>query len=209
MAENMSFRSSMRGFNRNDVIEYIKKLLDENNALLEEKTALEVNLAEKEQLLLQQEQTLAQMEEEKKNGEQDAARLGEAMFEAKRFSDRLMREANDRVERLFDEVSQVTDASENQLQGLIGQMDQLSEEVHMSMSALSDKLAALEQVLGGFGGDALTASRQLRRQFEEDLAKTYGSDQLSAPENMAAQPSENASGAGSRKKALRVRIVKK
>ena len=93
MAEIPSFRSSINGFHRGDVIEFIKKILDENALLTEE---LSREKEEKSELQAEIENYRNQIEGFHTDRQNEQV-LGRAMYDARRFSDELVREAVDQA----------------------------------------------------------------------------------------------------------------
>lgn len=110
-----SFRSSMNGFNRNDVIAYIDTVLAEKVEIEKKVAELEKEIEE----LHAANDTLKEIivDEEKKNEKElknkceecdlakvYEARLGAAMLDAKRFSEILVKEANDKASGMFSKA---------------------------------------------------------------------------------------------------------
>ena len=98
MADNYSFRSSVNGFNRNDVMAFVEKILEESEKQKEKINSLEQEVEKKNTEI---EQLKAELNDN--SGKCDTcdiakvyeARLGAAMLDAKRFSEVLVKEAND------------------------------------------------------------------------------------------------------------------
>lgn len=119
-----SFRSAMNGFNRNDVISYIDSIISEKVETEKKISELEKQIEE----LQSANDTLREIivEEEKKSEKERAdkceecelakvyeARLGAAMLDAKRFSEILVKEANDKASDMFSKAyNSASDTSE-------------------------------------------------------------------------------------------------
>lgn len=104
MSDGVTFRSSVNGFNRSEVIKYIEALLNEKEELASKVEELTRLCEEKES---QAEAFRAELSEEKKRCEtcevasKAEAKLGAAMLEAKRFSESLVKNAEERSSAVF------------------------------------------------------------------------------------------------------------
>ncbi len=242
MADNISFRSSMNGFNRNDVIAYIDIVLKEKAELQIKVAALEKDLedtkakceeeinncknsvldsaagneetiakleaelvdrktdnetlraviaqanekerlkdseiaAEKELLIAKENQYKAEIEQlkakisELENDKSDAenkqnekcadcdiakvyeARLGAAMLDAKRFSEILVKEANDKASDLFADAFSSAHATSVKAGAIAESITDISNQFNVSFKVLLDNMKALGSTLDSFKKD--------------------------------------------------------
>ncbi len=203
MAENYSFRSSMNGFNRNDVMACIEGILNEKNAAeikaasleariaeLEDKcTALEKNktelISEKDVKAAAYEKQLAQIaqlegklaeaeseikslrgqisavsvaQEKEKCSECDLskvyeARLGAAMFDAKRFSEILVKEANDKASSLFASAYASANETSEKAKVISDEISAINNQFNASFGKLLENMSNLGKSLEGFMSD--------------------------------------------------------
>lgn len=149
MAEIPSFRTSINGFHRGDVIEFIKKILDENAFLTEE-----LSRAREKNTELQAEiENCRNQIEGFHTDRQNEQVLGRVMYDARRFSDELVREAVDRANGI---LSSAASAAED----VTAQVDVISEQASVfetyftdSMSSVASQMSALLELLDAFRKD--------------------------------------------------------
>ena len=181
MAENYSFRSAVNGFNRNDVISYIE-------ALLEEKAALEirVNALEEEIKTLNDEndtlRTVIVDESEKKETDDKCnqceiekvyeARLGAAMLDAKRFSEILVKEANDKASGLFADAYASADDTSLRAKKISQNVVDINKQFNAAFKALLDNMNALGASLEGFKKEVKASGAKF--DYKTDFAPTPG-----------------------------------
>ena len=116
MREDMKFRTAVNGFNKSDVMTCIESLLKETAEQKKKIKELEAQLCDCQA-------SLAQAKEETQNkdmcAECDAAKvaqaqLGAAMMDAKRFSELILKEANDKSAQVLNmALKDATEATEN------------------------------------------------------------------------------------------------
>ncbi len=145
MREDMKFRNAVNGFNKTDVMNCIESLLKEN---AEQKKRIK----ELEEQLCDCQATLAHAKEETNNkdmcAECDAAKvaqaqLGAAMMDAKRFSELILKEANDKSAQVLNKaLSDVTDATET-ANGLSDSLKTAKENFAVTLDSLQDELATI------------------------------------------------------------------
>ena len=202
MAENTSFRSAFKGFNREDVVGYIAGLMEkisaaeknaeelqsqlneketEYAALKEERDGL---LREKDELtdrcaaLEREREEQAQHSEEldRKCREYDKAskdsevKLGAAMLEAKRFSEMLVQEANDRANAVYRDAFASVTASADEAKSVETQMKALSEQFEKSMGELRKNMGGLIDRMAEFSKSAekIGGKFEYRSEFSEN-----------------------------------------
>ncbi len=267
MSENFSFRSSMNGFNRNDVIAYIDNLLSEKAALeskiqnfekqieeikancdaeivnykntvlnsaigseatisrLEKEVAelkeegdtlreiiasaaekeklKELELAaERELLKAKENQLVAEIENAKTKAlqfEKDKeaellkqtdkcadceivkvyeARLGAAMLDAKRFSEILVKEANDKASDLFADAFSSAEATSAKAGAIADNITEISNQFNVSFKVLLDNMYALGKTLDSFKSDIKLTGEKF--DFTTDFAAVSGEEVLCA-----------------------------
>lgn len=162
MAENYSFRSAMNGFNRNDVISYI-------DALLREKSEAELRIAVLENEINELNATNNTLkekieEENKKDKEKETesgvskcdscdiakvyeARLGAAMLDAKRFSEILVKEANDKAAGMFSKAYESADDTSVKARDISENIVNINRQFNESFRALLDNMKKLGESL--------------------------------------------------------------
>ncbi len=187
MSENISFRSSLNGFNRNDVIDFIDRIL-------KEKSELEVLMAVKEKQLSDNEECVNQLKKENaeymlrkaefeeklnalsaenedlrkqldelnaENDENDKcdecdiskvyeARLGAAMLDAKRFSEILVKEANDKSSELFSNAYAMASDTREKAAQISKSIADINNQFNMSFKVLLDNMSSLGKNLDAF-----------------------------------------------------------
>lgn len=237
MAENISFRSSMNGFNRNDVMAYIdtvlaekaelqikvaatekdiegikadceKEIADSKKSVLnfaesvakleseladlktdneilravvsqtnEKELLKESELAAEKELLSARENRykteieelkskISELEAEKENACKQAdkcadcdiakvyeARLGAAMLDAKRFSEILVKEANDKASDLFADAFSSAHATSVKAGAIAQSITDISNQFNVSFKVLLDNMKALGSTLDSFKND--------------------------------------------------------
>lgn len=186
MQETFSFRSSFRGFNREDVITYITKVLEESSEnvsristletdLMEYKEEIESKTAEIERLKQENEELSTAKKNEtyrsskitdKALEEKYEARLGAAMMDAKRFSDLLIQEANDKCAELFSLASNSADKSSDVALALADEMQKTMNSVTETMSVLFKNLKTISDSLKAFSNETQTKSDEFNFKSE-------------------------------------------
>lgn len=159
MSENYSFRSSMNGFNRNDVIAYIDNLIREKTELEEQVARLREEISG----LNSTNDTLRGIiVDETKKGEEVnkcdecdiakvyEARFGAAMLDAKRFSEILVQEANEKVSELFSNACKSADDTLTKAKEISQNIEEITKSFNQSFSALGDNLKAIEESVSAF-----------------------------------------------------------
>lgn len=153
MSESIKFRSSVNGFNRNEVISYIENILKEKEQLLRENELLKAECAARGE---EAEAVRKELAEEKKKcdgcdiARKAEAKLGATMLEAKRFSESLVNDAQSRVKSVFDAASLKASSAAN----TAGQIsDKLFEVLKMCNDTVSDvakNVDGIKEMLASF-----------------------------------------------------------
>ncbi len=189
MSEIPSFRSSFNGFNRNDVVNYLKKLLDENADLL-------TKLAEAQNAIVQKSseiETLKNQLSDAQSERQNEQMLGRAIYDARRFSDTIVKEANDSADAMLQNAALTAD-------DIALHVDDIADETYAFSSAFADaigdiqeKLSALNQSLNAFKNEVasrkevLFASADLAELSKEAAADDAAEDEETAVEEPKAE----------------------
>lgn len=201
MSENYSFRSAMGGFNRNDVIAYIERILCEKNGLSAEIQSLqncisemenEINRLkkEKESLTAELNEAKAQIASQNKCEDCDISRkyeahLGAAMLDAKRFSDTLVKEANDKAYDIFDEAYKKADATLIDTAKISSEITELNAQFNRYFKLLLDNTKSLEKSLDGFKTEVRSSKRPFatdNKAFKETLSASSQKTEASQKE---------------------------
>lgn len=168
LAENIYFRTTINGFNKNDVLTYIKDLLDKNAKLNSEVEALKKELQEQKRLAEEKAQsaveTLFDETDIEKLSEQ---KLGRVMYDARRFSDLIVEEANDRADFIFSSAAVSSDEMNERIKSLKADAEGFSAVFSSGLSEINEKLAALGDSLSAFSSEV----ENQKKKFEEKIEK--------------------------------------
>lgn len=176
MSDGITFRSSVNGFNRNEVIKYIESLLKEKEELSSEiktleaqKKAAESELATALEILEQEKQKCSRCDVAQKA----EAKLGAAMLDAKRFSETLVRDAEARTSEVFSDASEKACAA-------VSSAGRISEMLSAFLDKCSGEVSAVLETVNGI--------KHSLESFEEELASSAPSrvEQIFSDENVSA-----------------------
>lgn len=160
MSENYSFRSAINGFNRNDVIAYIEDILKQQNSDNSNVEELEHKLSMAEEKIESLSEALEKAHNE--NGKLCSqaeiskvyeARLGAAMLDAKRFSEILVQEANDKASGLFTDALSSADQTLVKADEIIENIKKLKENFNTSFDFLINNLENICSSIEAFKSD--------------------------------------------------------
>lgn len=176
MSDGITFRSSVNGFNRNEVIKYIESLLKEKEELSSEIKALEAQKKAAESELAK---ALENLEQEKQKcsrcdvAQKAEAKLGAAMLDAKRFSETLVRDAEARTSEVFSDASEKAGAA-------VSSAGRISEMLAAFLDSCSGEVSAVLETVNGI--------KHSLESFEEELASSAPSrvEQIFSDENVSA-----------------------
>ena len=145
MREDMKFRNAVNGFNKADVMTCIESLLKEN-------ADQKKKIKEMEEQLCECQASLARAKDEQQNkdmcAECDAAKvaqaqLGAAMMDAKRFSELILKEANDKSAQVLNSaLEDITDATYT-ANGLSEALKSAKESFATTLDSLQDELTTI------------------------------------------------------------------
>lgn len=160
MSDGITFRSSVNGFNRNEVIKYIESLLKEKEELSSEIKALEAQKKAAESELAK---ALENLEQEKQKcsrcdvAQKAEVKLGAAMLDAKRFSETLVRDAEARTSEVFSDASEKAGAA-------VSSAGRISEMLSAFLDSCSGEVSAVLETVNGI--------KHSLESFEEELASS-------------------------------------
>lgn len=157
MADNYCFRSALNGFNRCDVLTYIDSLLQKMTAENAAVSELEKKLADAECKIDELQKQLESSAEEKNSKCTDCsiekvleARLGAAMLDAKRFSEILVKEANDRASGLFSQAADSASATAVKSGEIAEKIKEVKKELDTAVDSLIENMVTVTASLEGF-----------------------------------------------------------
>ncbi len=165
MSELPSFRSSLSGFHRGDVIQFIKKLMDEKADLENALAALNDENASLKAEVENCKKQLAEIQSERQNEQL----LGRAMYDARRFSDTIVQEANDSANDILNQAVEASQEVAENLDDISGQAAETKDFIAASMAAIEAKLSDLRGQLAAFEEEAANKSREFDVSVSEDV----------------------------------------
>ncbi len=177
MSESYSFRSSINGFNRTDVLAYIESILNEKAGLAAKISSLEESIAE---IRADNEKLLKELDEKKQLADSGdkctdcdiskkyEARLGAAMLDAKRFSEILVKEANDKASELFKDAYASADVTSVKVQNLSHDIVDINNQFNQSFKLLLDNMNSLAKSLESFKKDTKVSGNKFN--FSTDFS---------------------------------------
>lgn len=190
MADNYSFRSSVNGFNRNDVMAFVEKILEESEKQKEKINSLEQEIEKKNTEI---EQLKAELNDN--SGKCDTcdiakvyeARLGAAMLDAKRFSEVLVKEANDTAFNMLSAACETAGSTSKKADEISGEIKNIADSFNESFNKLFEQMSTLGKGLKDFISEIDTNSKQFV--YDTD----FSDNKLeAAAENEAVKAEENA-----------------
>lgn len=182
VAQTFTFRSAVNGFHRGDVVKYIGDLMEENASLKKQVETLRVlgktltaesasQKAEIERLQAALQQAEARPRESGRK--LDAARLGEAMYDVRRFSDLLISEANEKTGALFSKAADAAEGAEERLDTLSFRTAELENETAQAFADIKAKLDALSAELNAFRSGVTEDTAGFLQHFTDETAKKF------------------------------------
>ncbi len=163
MADNYSFRSSVNGFNRNDVMAFVEKILEESENQKEKIASLEKEIEAKNEEI---EQLKADVDNN--SGKCDTcdiakvyeARLGAAMLDAKRFSEVLVKEANDTAFNMLSAACETAGSTSKKADEISEEIRSIADSFNDAFNKLFEQMSTLGKGLKDFIGEIDTNSKQ-------------------------------------------------
>ncbi len=170
MAESITFRKAVNGFNRTDVINYINDLITEKDELAKKAEELRAENEAGKQLIAELEEKVAKASDcatcdlAKKN----EVRIGAAMLDARRFSDLIVDEANTKSSKMYEAAALDAYDSAEKTAELAGMIRNTAEEYANSFKELLNKMTALSDSLSAFGNDVAGKKEDFIELFKKD-----------------------------------------
>lgn len=172
MREDMKFRTAVNGFNKTDVMTCIEKLMSEN---AEQKKKIK----ELEDQLFVCRTSLSDAQNENQNKDMCAncdaakvaqAQLGAAMLDAKRFSEMLMKDANDKSAQVLNKAMQDVSESVDTANILSEELKKAKESFNTTLDSLSDELSTVILAFKEF--QAALSDKEQQYNFTTDFANS-------------------------------------
>ena len=173
MAETYSFRSAVNGFHRGDVINYLEKLLNENAALKEKADALRKIAEARESEIAALKMQLGG-DTKKSGGERvDTALLGAAMYDARRFSDLIVGEANETAGEIFDKTAAFAASAGTSTGELASAVSELAEKVQKTLAEIENGMVSLGVELETFREGVTGDKEAFMKEFSAKAAEKF------------------------------------
>ncbi len=169
MSDNITFRSAFGGFNRTDVINYIKDLIalkEENERKLD---SLEGKLADDRRVIDELNQKV-QNAADCANcdlAKQNEVKIGAAMMDARRFSDLIVDEANEKSAKMYEAAAVDAYSSAEKATELADKIKSTAEEYANAFNSLLEKMMSLSNALGEFGNNVTGKKNEFEGSFED------------------------------------------
>ena len=193
MTETVTFRSSLGGFNRNEVIAYVGKMIEDNRAMQEKIAELEKAAAEKDAQIRRKDEMLAALQKrvsELESTRSDVAKIGETMFDARRFSDLIIGEANESAEEMFAAAAASAASTSESATALVNDMETLKSALKSRIEEMIREMTDLKASLASFDDDVAGVRAQFRAKYAkaaEDIDAGPAAQLNAAAVNAAAE----------------------
>ena len=146
MADVPSFRSSLNGFNRTDVLNYIKTVLDEKASLSSQLSQAQSELGEYAARIASLEIKL----NEAAAGRENEETIGRTMTDARRFSDAMIDDARQKADEILNNAADTADGLSDKLGGITEEAENASDDILCALDEIRNKLYALQERLQDF-----------------------------------------------------------
>lgn len=146
MADVPSFRSSLNGFNRTDVLNYIKTVLDEKASLLSQLSQAQSELGEYAARIASLEIKLNEAAADRENEET----IGRTMTDARRFSDAMIDDARQKADEILNNAADTAAGLSDKLGGITEEAENASDDIVCALDEIRNKLYALQECLQDF-----------------------------------------------------------
>ncbi len=146
MADVPSFRSSLNGFNRTDVLNYIKTVLDEKASLASQLSQAQTELGEYAAQIASLELKLNEAALDRESEET----IGRTMTDARRFSDAMIDDARQKADDMLKNAADTADGLNAKLGELTEEAENASEDIVCALDEIRNKLYALQECLQDF-----------------------------------------------------------
>jgi cell division septum initiation protein DivIVA len=167
MAEIPSFRTSINGFHRGDVINFIKKILDENAFL----TEILSRVREENSALQAEIESCREQIEGFHTDRQNEQVLGRAMYDVRRFSDERVREANDQAKAIMSDAAAAAEDVSSQVDVIAEQTGAFEACFNESIASVTAQMTALRDLLDVFRKDVAEKSTVFVKPDDFELPK--------------------------------------
>ena len=174
MAETYAFRSAVNGFHRGDVITYLQKLLNENAALKEQAAALRETAEARKTEIDALKRQLDEAEKKNAGGERvDTALLGAAMYDARRFSDLIVGEANAKAGEVFNQTAAFAQQAGEKTNELSAAVSALAKKVRDTLAEVENGMVALGVDLETFRSGVTDDKDAFLKAFSDETAEKF------------------------------------
>ena len=146
MADVPSFRSSLNGFNRTDVLNYIKTVLDEKASLASQLSQAQSELGEYAAQIASLELKLNEAASDRESEET----IGRTMTDARRFSDAMIDDARQKADDMLKNAADTADGLNVKLGELTEEAENASDDIVCALDEIRNKLYALQECLQDF-----------------------------------------------------------
>ena len=146
MADVPSFRSSLNGFNRTDVLNYIKTVLDEKASLAALLAQAQNELNENAAKIASLELNLNEVASDRQNQEM----IGRTMTDARRFSDSLIADARQKADDMLKNAADTADGLNAKLGEITNETENASDDIVCALDEIRNKLYALQELMQDF-----------------------------------------------------------
>ena len=179
MDQTIAFRSSLFGFNREDVIDYIKHLMEENARFRERigafETEVKSKIAETEEIRAKLAETETKCRE-LENDRMDTSKIGAALVDARRFSDLLCAEAKEKASEMFVHTAEASDFSAEKALSLAEEMSKLRDRLFEMMVDAESSLSTLGGDLRSFYESVMTDNEAFMQKFADETQEKFSPD---------------------------------
>lgn len=184
MSENVTFRSSFNGFNRVEVMTFISELM-------KEKEESDRKCAELEEKWQEDEKLIADLSEKLNNSadcdtcdlaKQNEVKIGAAMLDARRFSDLIVDEANEKSARMYEAASNDAFSAAEKASELAEKIKATADEYALEFNTLVTKMTSLVDVLSDFGSSVSQSEKEFEGSFDDkkENGSAEGTDRTDA-----------------------------
>lgn len=184
MSENITFRSSFNGFSRVEVMNFISELMKEKEEIEKKYAELETKAAEDAKLI-------AELTEKVKNAadcdscdlaKQNEVKIGAAMLDARRFSDLIVDEANEKSAKMYEAASSDAFSAAEKASELADKIRSTADEYAAEFETLITKMSSLFDALSEFGTSVSKNEKAFESSFEEQEAQAGTTEHEVQPE---------------------------
>ena len=174
MEESAVFRNAINGFNKTDVLDYVKDILEKNTRLTAENEALRKELEEQKTLAEENARGKAPEQHSETDIEKlSEQKLGKVMYDARRFSDLIVSEANEKADSIFANASRSSEKMLEQVNSLKSEADEFSAAFFAGLKSISERLDALGASLTDFSAKTEDEKSGFIKRINSDQSFTF------------------------------------